>query len=321
MSSARARLHAGREKEALAALPPAYPTAETSKLVVAPSLRRITEVLPSMQGVLLNRQWIDKVQANAEKGPCLKVGMLYFEYLLRIQMDYEEMQRRYNSIRMQEFITSLVEKSGIQMELLAEQASHLMAEWPKYNMHEVTKYQLPQHSCQIQVLEVPPQLKISEANKNNSLMLRRLTTASLQQIQVPLELLLGQRPKWACLEDVRTEVKDLQLRFDELRRKFADSMARVELPVEPSIEGYVAYMQQIIPAMVEYKRVLANEVDLVVQYLLSAPETPVCLYGIIPDEDSLPHFFPSLFPSCKSLETQKSMFTFVISSKLGVWSM
>lgn len=33
-----------------------------------------------------------------------------------------------------------------------------------------------------------------------------------------------------------------------------------------------------------------------VQYLLLAPETPIALYGIMPDENSLPHFFPALFP-------------------------
>lgn len=52
----------------------------------------------------------------------------------------------------------------------------------------------------------------------------------------------------------------------------------------------------MIQKVAEYKEVLTHEVNLVVQYLLSAPEPPVCLYGIMLDKDSLPHFFLAVYP-------------------------
>lgn len=71
-------------------------------------------------------------------------------------------------------------------------------------------------------------------------------------------------------------------------------MAQAELLTDEDLNGHLVYLKFIIPKLAEYKQVLTNEVNLVVQYLLSAPETLVCLYGIMPDEDSLPHFFPTL---------------------------
>lgn len=58
-------------------------------------------------------------------------------------------------------------------------------------------------------LDLPPKLRISEADQGNSSMLRWVTTASLDKIHTPLELLMGQKPQWECLEDVKLTVKDL----------------------------------------------------------------------------------------------------------------
>lgn len=93
---------------------------------------------------------------------------------------------------------------------LNEQANKLMSQWPKYSMHEITKCHLPEHPCTIiQVLDLAPELRISVANQGNSPMLRRVTSASLDKICTRLELLLGQKPQWECLEDVKLVVKDL----------------------------------------------------------------------------------------------------------------
>ena len=73
-----------------------------------------------------------------------------------------------------------------QVELLTEQAPKLMIQWPKYNMHEVTKCHLLEHPCNIQVLDLPPKLKIFEADQGNSPMLRRVTIASLDKIRTLL---------------------------------------------------------------------------------------------------------------------------------------
>lgn len=179
---ARVHLNAGKEKKAAEVKPPKYPSHGTSQLVLAPLFSRIKQVLPQTLGTLATRAWIQKVQEHAVQGPNLKTGLLYFEYLLRIQRDYEDMQQRYNAVRMQEFMKMPVIADNVQyqIELLTEQATNLMTQWTKYNMHAKFKCQLPAHPCQIQVLELPPELRISEANWNNSPMLRKLTTASVQ---------------------------------------------------------------------------------------------------------------------------------------------
>lgn len=96
------------------------------------------------------------------------------------------------------------------------------------------------------------------------------------------------------------------------------TMAQAELPADEDVQGHLKYLKFLIPKLAEYKDVLTHEVNLVVQYLLSAPETPVCLYGIMPDEDYLPHFFLALYPftcihSQKSPGMQRTMYRSVRS--------
>lgn len=291
-------LNAGKNKQKVEVMPPECPGNATSQLVLAPSLSRIKEILPQAESTIATKTWIKKVQEHAVKGPHLKIGLLYFEYLLRIQRDYEDMQKRYNNVRMQEFMKTEVtsENEHYQLELLKEQAVNLMSQWATHHMHARTKCQLPEHSCQIQVLELPPEIRISEADNNNSPMLRKLTTASTQQVQIPLELMLGERPKWACLEDMRREVRDLQRHFDNLRKRFTSTMIEVSKPSDQSIAENVKFLKSLMIKVYEYKKVLDSEMDFVIQYLLCQPDTPVCLYGIMPDADSLPNFFPALFP-------------------------
>ena len=60
-----------------------------------------------------------------------------------------------------------------QIQLLNEQANLLISKWPKYNMHDMLKCHIPEHPCTIQVMELPPELHISEADQGNSPALRR----------------------------------------------------------------------------------------------------------------------------------------------------
>lgn len=139
---------AGKEKAPVVEeIMPQYPAEENWRLVLKPSLSRLKIVFPGNQGVQSTKAWIRKVQQHAIKGPHLKIGLLYYEYLLRLQRDYEDMIARYNAIRKQEFLKAPVVSRPVQyqIELLAEQADELMAQWPKYNMHVQAKCELPQH--------------------------------------------------------------------------------------------------------------------------------------------------------------------------------
>ena len=62
---------------------------------------------------------------------------------------------------------------------------------------------------------------------------------------------------------------------------------------------------------------LEKEGNLIIQFLLQMPDTPVCLYGIQPDDDALPHFFPVIYPF---IQEPKDAEEYVqISDKLTVW--
>ena len=69
--------------------------------------------------------------------------------------------------------------------------------------------------------------------------------------------------------------------------------------------------------MYTYQEMLEKEGNLIIQFLLQMPDTPVCLYGIQPDDDALPHFFPVIYPF---IQEPKDAEEYVqISDKLTVW--
>ena len=62
---------------------------------------------------------------------------------------------------------------------------------------------------------------------------------------------------------------------------------------------------------------LEKENNFIIQYLLHMPDTPICLYGIQPDDDALPHFFPVIYPF---IQEPKDAEEYVkITDKLNVW--
>lgn len=101
-----------------------YPPIETTQLVIAHSLDWIREILLEVKGTLLTREWMHEVQSCAVKGLHLKVGQVHYEYLLRIQQDYESIKKKYQCICQQEFLQAAIMDNHLryQMELLTEQA-------------------------------------------------------------------------------------------------------------------------------------------------------------------------------------------------------
>ena len=60
-----------------------------------------------------------------------------------------------------------------------------------------------------------------------------------------------------------------------------------------------------------------KEVNFVLQFLLQMPDTPVCLIGIQPYQDALPHFFPVIYPF---LQQSRNIEEYAeIADKLKVW--
>ena len=171
-----------------------------------------------------------------------------------------------------------------------------MKSWPVYNMHIQSKCELPIHPSQIQIVDAIEGYRVAEADKQNSPAIKKLHTSTLAQMQIPLDMLLNPRPKWACLEDMRREVKDLQVQFAMNRQSFIRQLTQYAIPEKKDLCGHIAFVQHWVRQLYTYKDMVEGEVNLAIQFLLQMPDTPVCLIGIQPDSDALPHFFPVIYP-------------------------
>lgn len=73
-----------------------------------------------------------KSHAQAQKESHLCISLHLFEYLLRIRRDYEDMERRYNALRQEEFLQTEATTGhpNYYLELVDEEARELMKQWP-----------------------------------------------------------------------------------------------------------------------------------------------------------------------------------------------
>ena len=225
------------------------------QLVLAPSMQRIKSILPERVSMFLTKAWIKKLQKEAEGQPRVTVALSYLEYLIRLQRDYEDMEKRYQLVRKQEFLqtTFKPDTQYYQLALLQEQAVELMRSWPKYNMHCEAKCQLPQHPSQIQIVDMIEGYRVSNEDLGNSPAIRKLHTSTVSQMRVPLDLLFNPRPKWACLEDMRQEVKSLQAQFGINRNLFMERLLQYEVPAAADdIASQYAFVQYWIQHLDSY---------------------------------------------------------------------
>ena len=97
-----------------------------------------------------------------------------------MQRDYEDMEKRYQIVRKQEFLhtTFNPDTQHYQLALLQEQAVELMRSWPKYNMHCEAKCQLPIHPSQVQIVDMTEGYRVSNEDLGNSPALRKLQTST-----------------------------------------------------------------------------------------------------------------------------------------------
>ena len=109
-------------------------------------------------------------------------------------------------------------------------------------------------------------------------------------------MLLNPRPKWACSEDMRREVKDLQVQFAMNRQSFIRQLQQYAILEKEDLCGHIAFVKHWVRQLYTYKYMVEGEVNQVVQFLLQMSDTPIFLIGIQPDADELPHFFPVIYP-------------------------
>ena len=102
-------------------------------------------------------------------------------------------------------------------------------------MHVQSKCELPVHPSTIQIVDMIEGYRVAEADAKNSPAIRKLHTSSLAQMQIPLDMLLNPRPKWAYLEDMRRDVKDLQIQFAMSRQAFVRQLTLYDVPAKDMI--------------------------------------------------------------------------------------
>ena len=94
-------------------------------------------------------------------------------------------------------------------------------------------------------------------------------------------------------------------------------MQQYEVPAKDDLASQFQFVQYWITHLYNYKEMLEKEGNFILQYLLQMPDTPVCLYGIQPDDDALPHFFPVIYPF---IQEPKDAEEYVqITDKLNEW--
>ena len=129
----------------------------------------------------------------------------------------------------------------------------LMKSWPKYNMHCEAKCQLPPHPSQIQIVDMTEGYRVATADLQNSPAIRKLQTSTVSQMRVPLDLLFNPRPRWACLEDMRREVKSLQAQFGISRNLFIAQLQQYEIPAKDDLASQFAFVQHWIKHLYIYQ--------------------------------------------------------------------
>ena len=67
-------------------------------------MQRIKSILLERVSMFLTKAWIMKLQKEVEGQPRVTVALSYLEYLIRMQRDYEDMEKRYQLVWKQEFL-------------------------------------------------------------------------------------------------------------------------------------------------------------------------------------------------------------------------
>ena len=109
-------------------------------------------------------------------------------------------------------------------------------------MHVQVNCELPVHPSRIQIMDMIEGYKVVEADAKNHPAIMKLHTSTLAQMQISLYMWLNPRPKWTCLEDMRREVKDLEMQFAMNHLDFIRKLTQHEIPAKEDLCGHVAFV-------------------------------------------------------------------------------
>lgn len=168
--------------------PDKYPPSNEGmvQMVLAPTMEKIRSILPEQVDILLTKAWIHKLAKDVVGQPNAQISLNYLEYLIKLQRDYEDMEKRYNLVHKQEFLNMpySLDTQYYQLASLQEQVVELMKYWLVYNMNAQSKCELPIHPSQIQIVYAIEGYRVAKADKQNNLAIRKLLKSPMKRMKI-----------------------------------------------------------------------------------------------------------------------------------------
>ncbi|MCO5588977.1 hypothetical protein L7F22_042941 [Adiantum nelumboides] len=175
--------------------------------------------------------------------------------------------------------------------------------WKQVQYHDRTKCALPKHPAVIQILDRVPEITIDSTIKDVNPWAKQLTTDKIRSVGLLVEMLLGHKPQYECMQQVRNSIKDglSQLKSahtawdHKLQRLLDFSTSSSTLSHKPlTLEYQEKNIKNMIHVIRVLKRMLLQENDILVNYFELMPDPPALLYALRMEEAKLPRFYPTL---------------------------
>ncbi|MCO5553925.1 hypothetical protein L7F22_007451 [Adiantum nelumboides] len=185
--------------------------------------------------------------------------------------------------------------------------------WKIVQYHDRTKCALPKHPAVIQLLERVPKITVDTAVKDVNPWARQLTTDKIISVGLQVEMLLGHKPQYQCIQDVRNSIREGLSKIKATRDVWDHKLQRIldftqsssTLAQRPMT---LEYQEKNIKNMIYVIRMLSQENDILINYFELMPKPHALLYAIRMEETELPRFYPALYlPHTEPADQMKYM--------------
>lgn len=93
---------------------------------------------------------------------------------------------------------------------------------------------------------------------------------------IPVELLLGNKPKYACMEECRCEVQAIKEQTKLQREELEMNMHCLEVPDGlGEVDKWEEYMIQVLKLLTQWHKIASEEVRLLETCIHNMPDSPV----------------------------------------------
>ena len=112
-----------------------------------------------------------------------------------------------------------------------------------------------------------------------------------------MELLLGDRPKFECMEDCRKAIRFIK---QQAQVKIQEADLEIQnigiLEEGADVEKWEKCIMKIIASLSNWYHLVKAEVKFIEECVDRLPNDPALLYAIAPPPEALPRFYPVLYP-------------------------